>query len=69
MWIKFERRSPWRRLPERPANRCIEGTRQSFRIENFGDASGDYALLFGDSDERKDLFERTFTFRAKYLEP
>jgi hypothetical protein len=29
----------------------------------------DHISLFGDSDERKDLFERTFTFLAKYLKP
>ena len=28
-----------------------------------------HVFIFGDSDERKDLFERSFVFLGKYLKP
>jgi len=40
-----------------------------FESKIYENAPGDHIFLFGDSDERKDLFERTFTFLAKYLKP
>jgi hypothetical protein len=40
-----------------------------FESKIYDNAPGDHIFLFGDSDERKDLFERTFTFLAKYLKP
>jgi hypothetical protein len=35
----------------------------------YDNAPGNHIFLFGDSDDRKDLFERTFTFLAKQLKP
>src|SRR5258706_81748 len=40
-----------------------------FESKIYDNAPGDHIFLFGDSDERKDLFERTFAFLAKYLKP
>lgn len=40
-----------------------------FESKIYDYAPGDHIFLFGDSDERKDLFERTFAFLAKYLKP
>ena len=40
-----------------------------FESKIYEQAPGDHIFLFGDSDERKDLFERTFAFLGKYLKP
>src|SRR5713226_3178889 len=40
-----------------------------FESKIYDYAPGDHIFLFGDSDERKDLFERTFAFLGKYLKP
>ena len=40
-----------------------------FESKIYDNAPGDNIFLFGDSDERKDLFEHTFTLLAKYLKP
>ena len=38
-------------------------------VKIYDHAPGDHIFLFGDSDERRDLFERTFAFLARYLKP
>jgi hypothetical protein len=40
-----------------------------FESKIYGNAPGDHVFLFGNSDERKDLYECSFTFLAKYLKP
>jgi dipeptidyl aminopeptidase/acylaminoacyl peptidase len=40
-----------------------------FESKIYDMAPGDHIFIFGDSDERRDLFERTFAFLAKYLKP
>jgi dipeptidyl aminopeptidase/acylaminoacyl peptidase len=40
-----------------------------FEAKIYENAPGDHVFIFGDSDERKDLFERSFTFLGKYLKP
>jgi dipeptidyl aminopeptidase/acylaminoacyl peptidase len=40
-----------------------------FESKIYDHAPGDHIFLFGDSDERKDLFDRTFAFLGKYLKP
>ncbi|HXA49755.1 MAG TPA: alpha/beta fold hydrolase [Candidatus Acidoferrum sp.] len=40
-----------------------------FEAKIYENAPGDHVFIFGDSDERKDLFERSFAFLGKYLKP
>ena len=38
-------------------------------VKIYENAPGDHIFIFGDSDERRDLFECSFAFLAKYLKP
>jgi dipeptidyl aminopeptidase/acylaminoacyl peptidase len=38
-------------------------------VKIYDQAPGDHVFLFGDSDERKDLFDRAFAFLGRYLQP
>lgn len=40
-----------------------------FEFKIYDHAPGDHVFLFGDSDERRDLFQRSFEFLGKYLKP
>lgn len=40
-----------------------------FESKIYDNAPGDHVFIFGNSDERKDLYECRFTFLAKYLKP
>jgi dienelactone hydrolase len=48
---------------------ALKARNKTFEVKIYDQAPGDHVFLFGDSDERRDLFERTFAFLAKYLEP
>lgn len=52
--------------------RLIDALRSRNKVHEvkiYEHAPGDHVFLFGDSDERKDLFERSFAFVGKYLKP
>jgi len=54
------------------SGRLIDALRSRNKVHEvkiYDHAPGDHVFLFGDSDERKDLFERTFAFLGKYLKP
>ena len=54
------------------SGRLIDALRSQNKVHEvkiYEHAPGDHVFLFGDSDERKDLFERSFTFLGKYLKP
>ena len=40
-----------------------------FEVKIYDQAPGDHIFLFGDSEERRDLFQRSFDFLGKYLKP
>lgn len=42
---------------------------KTFESKIYEQAPGDHVFLFGDSDERRDLLDRTFEFLRKYLQP
>jgi dipeptidyl aminopeptidase/acylaminoacyl peptidase len=42
---------------------------KTFESKIYEQAPGDHVFLFGDSDERRDLLDRTFAFLRKYLQP
>jgi dipeptidyl aminopeptidase/acylaminoacyl peptidase len=48
---------------------ALKARGKTFESKIYDHAPGDHQFLFGDSDERRDLFERTFEFLAKYLRP
>jgi dipeptidyl aminopeptidase/acylaminoacyl peptidase len=48
---------------------ALRSRNKTHEVKIYDMAPGDHVFLFGDSDERKDLFERTFAFLAKYLKP
>ncbi|MDQ2945369.1 MAG: alpha/beta fold hydrolase [Acidobacteriota bacterium] len=48
---------------------ALKANNKVHEVKIYDQAPGDHVFLFGDSDERKDLFERTFAFLAKYLKP
>jgi len=54
------------------SGRLIDALRARNKIHEvkiYDQAPGDHVFLFGDSDERKDLFERSFAFLGRYLKP
>jgi dipeptidyl aminopeptidase/acylaminoacyl peptidase len=54
------------------SGRLIDALRSHNKVHEvkiYDHAPGDHVFLFGDSDERRDLFERTFAFLGKYLKP
>jgi dipeptidyl aminopeptidase/acylaminoacyl peptidase len=48
---------------------AMRARNKTIEVKIYDHAPGDHIFLFGDSDERKDLFERSFAFLAKYLKP
>jgi dipeptidyl aminopeptidase/acylaminoacyl peptidase len=48
---------------------ALKARGKTFESKIYENAPGDHVFLFGDSDERRDLFDRTFEFLAKYLKP
>jgi dipeptidyl aminopeptidase/acylaminoacyl peptidase len=48
---------------------ALKARGKTFEAKIYDHAPGDHLFLFGDSDERRDLFERTFAFLGKYLQP
>jgi dipeptidyl aminopeptidase/acylaminoacyl peptidase len=46
---------------------ALKARNKTFEVKIYDHAPGDHVFLFGDTDERRDLFERTFAFLAKYL--
>jgi dipeptidyl aminopeptidase/acylaminoacyl peptidase len=48
---------------------ALKARNKTHEVKIYDNAPGDHIFLFGDSDERKDLFERSFAFLAKYLKP
>lgn len=48
---------------------ALKARNETFEYEIYDQAPGDHVFLFGDTDERRDLFERSFAFLAKYLKP
>jgi dipeptidyl aminopeptidase/acylaminoacyl peptidase len=48
---------------------AMRARNKTIEVKIYDRAPGDHIFLFGDSDERKDLFERSFAFLAKYLKP
>lgn len=54
------------------AGRLIEALRargKAYESRIYESAPGRHLFLFGDTDERRDLFERTFAFLDKHLQP
>jgi dipeptidyl aminopeptidase/acylaminoacyl peptidase len=54
------------------SGRLIDALRARNKVHEvkiYDQAPGDHVFLFGDSDERKDLFERAFAFLGRYLKP
>jgi dipeptidyl aminopeptidase/acylaminoacyl peptidase len=48
---------------------ALKARGKTFESKIYEQAPGDHVFLFGDSDERRDLLDRTFEFLAKYLKP
>lgn len=48
---------------------ALKARNKVFESKIYDNAPGDHIFIFGDSDERKDLFERSFAFLGKYLKP
>jgi dipeptidyl aminopeptidase/acylaminoacyl peptidase len=48
---------------------ALKARNKVFEAKIYDNAPGDHLFLFGDTDERKDLFERSFAFLDKYLKP
>jgi len=48
---------------------ALKARNKVFEEKIYDNAPGDHLFLFGDTPERRDLFERTFAFLAKYLKP
>jgi len=48
---------------------ALKARNKVFESKIYEKAPGDHLFLFGDTPERKDLFERTFAFLGKYLKP
>jgi dipeptidyl aminopeptidase/acylaminoacyl peptidase len=48
---------------------ALKARNKVFESKIYDDAPGDHMFLFGDTPERRDLFERTFAFLGKYLKP
>ena len=48
---------------------ALKARNKTHEVKIYENAPGDHIFIFGDSDERRDLFDRTFEFLAKYLKP
>jgi dipeptidyl aminopeptidase/acylaminoacyl peptidase len=48
---------------------ALKARNKVFETKIYDNAPGDHLFLFGDTPERKDLFERSFAFLGKYLQP
>jgi dipeptidyl aminopeptidase/acylaminoacyl peptidase len=48
---------------------ALKARGKTFELKIYDHAPGDHIFLFGDSDERRDLFQRSFEFLGKYLKP
>jgi len=48
---------------------ALKARNKVFESKIYDKAPGDHLFLFGDTPERKDLFERSFAFLGKYLKP
>jgi dipeptidyl aminopeptidase/acylaminoacyl peptidase len=48
---------------------ALKARNKVFESKIYDHAPGDHMFLFGDTAERRDLFERTFAFLGKYLKP
>jgi dipeptidyl aminopeptidase/acylaminoacyl peptidase len=48
---------------------ALKARNKVFESKIYENAPGDHMFLFGDTPERRDLFERSFAFLAKYLKP
>jgi len=48
---------------------ALKARNKVFEAKIYDNAPGDHLFIFGDSDERRDLFERSFAFLGKYLKP
>jgi dipeptidyl aminopeptidase/acylaminoacyl peptidase len=46
---------------------ALKARNKVFEAKIYTNAPGDHLFIFGDTDERKDLFERSFAFLDKYL--
>jgi dipeptidyl aminopeptidase/acylaminoacyl peptidase len=48
---------------------ALKARNKVFEAKIYDNAPGDHLFIFGDTDERRDLFERSFAFLGKYLKP
>ena len=48
---------------------ALKARGKTFEVKIYDQAPGDHIFLFGDSEERRDLFQRSFDFLGKYLKP
>jgi dipeptidyl aminopeptidase/acylaminoacyl peptidase len=48
---------------------ALKARNKVFEAKIYTNAPGDHMFLFGDTNERRDLFERSFSFLDKYLKP
>jgi dipeptidyl aminopeptidase/acylaminoacyl peptidase len=48
---------------------ALKARGKTYEAKIYENAPGDHLFLFGDTEERRDLFERTFAFLDKYLQP
>jgi dipeptidyl aminopeptidase/acylaminoacyl peptidase len=48
---------------------ALKARNKVFESKIYENAPGDHMFLFGDTPERRDLFERSFAFLGKYLKP
>jgi dipeptidyl aminopeptidase/acylaminoacyl peptidase len=48
---------------------AMRARNKTHEVKIYDQAPGDHVFLFGDTDERRDFFDRTFVFLGKYLKP
>jgi dipeptidyl aminopeptidase/acylaminoacyl peptidase len=48
---------------------ALKARNKVHEVKIYDMAPGDHLFLFGDTDERRDLFQRTFAFLERYLKP
>jgi dipeptidyl aminopeptidase/acylaminoacyl peptidase len=48
---------------------ALKARNKTHEVKIYENAPGDHLFLFGDTDERRDLFQRSFAFLEKYLKP
>jgi dipeptidyl aminopeptidase/acylaminoacyl peptidase len=48
---------------------ALKARNKVHEVKIYENAPGDHIFIFGDSDERRDLFQRSFAFLERYLKP